>query len=78
MPRQDGLWTNDLGDFSECFSSNPFADLGQSNPVGVIEQQTTRDLVLENPVLRHQVFVAQEEFLINRTADLREDSFPIH
>ena len=39
-----------------------------------------QELVLygSNPVLRHQILVAQEELLINRTGDVRQQSFPIH
>jgi hypothetical protein len=65
VPRQDGFWRNYLGDFFECISSKPFTDLGQDNAVGVIEQQTTRDLVPENLIFSGQRLVAEQQFLIH-------------
>jgi hypothetical protein len=40
--------------------------------------QSTLDLALEDPVLRHQIFVLQEEFLVDRASDIGEHSFPTH
>ena len=62
----------------QIFATTKEADVCQADPVGVIEQQTTRDLVPENPIVSGQILVAEQQFLIHRTADLRDDAFPIH
>ncbi len=46
--------------FQNVGSSTPFADLGPCNPVGVIEPQTTLDLVPENPIFSGELLVAEQ------------------
>jgi hypothetical protein len=46
--------------FQNSGSSKPFADLGQGNPVGVIEAKTTLDLVPETPIFSGQVPVTEQ------------------
>ena len=36
------------------------------------------DLIAKDAILRHQVFVSEAEFFVNRTGDICQHSFPIH
>jgi hypothetical protein len=67
-----------LGHFRQRFPAKPSVNFSQTDSLRVREPQSLFDLFLENPVLRHQVFVLQEQFLVNRTGDVRQHSFPIY
>lgn len=61
-----------------CPPAEALADLGQTDPLQVRELHPPFELVFEDTVLRHQEFVSKNKFLVNRTGDISEQSFPIH
>ena len=65
MPPQNRFRSDDLRYLSERFPTQSLGNLGQADALRVCEQYSPLDLVTEDSVLRHQVFVAQQEFLID-------------
>jgi hypothetical protein len=45
---------------------------------GFGKEQPTLDLASQNPVLRRQIFVSQQEFLIDCSGDIGEQARPEH
>lgn len=70
MPGKDGFEWNDLRDFLEGFSSEPFTDLRQAEPLCVSQPQTSLELIPKNLILPHQILVAEQQFLVDRTGDV--------
>jgi hypothetical protein len=54
------------------------ADFGQVDTLRIREPQSPLDLPPEDSVFRRQILVAQEKFLIDRAADVGEQSLPVH
>jgi len=54
------------------------SDLGQRNLLAFRKQQATLDLISQDPVLRRQILVPQQEFLIDRSGDLSQHACPKH
>jgi hypothetical protein len=67
-----------LGHFFEGLSAQTLADFGKTDTLGVRQAQARLELIAKDAIFRHQVFVSKAEFLVNRTGDIREHSFPIH
>ena len=78
MPTKDGLGSNDLGHLRQSLSAKTPANFGQTDSLRVGVPQSPLDLVPENPIFRHQVFVLKQEFLVHRAGDVRQQSLPIH
>jgi hypothetical protein len=70
MPGQDGVRLDDRGDLCQSLLAQPLADLGEGFPLPVSQAYAAGDLVTEKPVLRHQVFVAQQEFFVHRSGGI--------
>ena len=54
------------------------ADHGKGLALAITQPDATFELVAEDAVFRHQIFVAQQQFLIDGFRDIREQVFPIH
>ncbi len=78
MLGEEGFRSNNLRNFLQGFPAETLADLGQADLLRVRELQSPFDLAFENLFLLHQLLVLQEEFLIKRTGEGRQHSFPIH
>jgi len=63
--------------FQPCYICIVFV-LGMKNLQSIWTASQNHGTILEDAVLRHQIFVSPKEFLVNRTGDIREQSFPIH
>jgi hypothetical protein len=53
-------------------------DLGQRRLFSFGKVQPILDLASENPVTRRQIFVSQQEFLIDCSGDIGEQARPEH
>jgi hypothetical protein len=78
VPPKDGFGANDLRHLFKGLSSQTLADFCKTDPVGVCQPHASVDLIAKDAILRHQVFVSEAEFFVNRTGDICEHSFPIH
>ena len=55
--------------FLESLSAQRMSDLSQSGPFSDGKEQPDLDLGLENAVFRVEIFIAQQQFLVNRSGD---------
>jgi hypothetical protein len=78
VPTKDGLGSNDLSHLRQSLPAEAPANFGQTDSLRVRETRSPVDLVPENPIFRHQVFVPKEELLVHRAGDVRQHSLPIH
>ena len=78
MPGQDGVGVDDVGDFFQDFLPQLLADGGQRFAFAVTQSDAPLDLVAKDTVLRHQILVAEQQGLIHRSRDIREQGFPVH
>ena len=78
MPCQDRFGPNYLRYFRQRLPAQPLADLGQLPALGVIQTKPPFDLAPENTFFLRQIFVSRKEFLVNRTRDIGQQTFPIH
>ena len=52
--------------------------VGQRRLFSFGKEQPTRDLASQNPILRHQIFISQQEFLIDCSGDIGGQVRPEH
>jgi hypothetical protein len=78
MPGQNGVGL-DKGDY---FRQRPFskllADLGQGPALAIGQSHTACDPIPKDAVFGHQIFVPQQQLLIDGPCDGREQRFPAH
>ena len=70
VPGQDGVRLDDRGYLCQSLLAQLLADLGEGFPLPVSQVDAAGDLLAEKPVLRHQVLVAEQEFLVHRSSDI--------
>ncbi len=70
MPGEDGLRFDDVSHFLQGFLPQLQSDLGEGLALAVTQPEVPLDLVAEDTILRAQIFVAQQEFLIDRPCDI--------
>jgi hypothetical protein len=58
VPSEDRLRGDDCGDLRQGFLPQLLPKLGQSLPLAIAQLHATCDLLAQNPVFCHQVFVA--------------------
>ena len=78
MPPEDGIGPDDTRYLFECSLANLFSDLGQCSPLTIAQAQTALQLIAENTILGNEVLVAQEQFVIDRSCDVRQRCLPVH
>src|SRR6266404_4707164 len=54
------------------------AHVRQRGMFAVAESNAPLDLVTQNPLFRDQIFVAQQQFLIDRPCDVCQPDLPVH
>src|SRR6266850_2271372 len=78
VPREDRVGCDDAGDLRQRLLAQLLSNLGQGLALAITQAYTTVDLVAQDAIFGHQVLVAQQEFLIHRTRDIRKQLLPIH
>jgi hypothetical protein len=78
MPAQNRVGLGSLRDFFSRLLAQFLTNLGQGLALGVTQLDTSFDLVTEDAIFSHQVFVTEQEFLIDRARDIGQQRFPIH
>ena len=78
VPSEDGIGFDDLRDFLQGFLSQLLADLRQGLALAITQPYTSLELIAENAIFGHQILIAQQQFLIDGSRDIRQKLFPIH
>jgi hypothetical protein len=78
VPGYDGLRFNDAGHLLKGLFTQPPANLGQGLAFPVAQSYTPLNLLTQDAVFHHQILVTQEELLVHRTRDRRQELLPIH
>ena len=53
-------------------------DFGERLAFAVRQPYTARDLVAQNAIFRDEIFITQQQFLIDGPGDIRQQVFPVH
>ena len=70
VPGEDGVRLRNRRDLLQCLSAQFVANLSQSLPLSVGQQQPScLDMVAQDAVFRREIRIAQSEFLIDRACD---------
>jgi hypothetical protein len=64
-PRKDGVWFDDGSDLFQGLLAELFTNLREGLPLPIAQPDAALNLLAQKAILRHQVFVAQQEFLID-------------
>src|SRR5262249_12478247 len=78
VPGEDGIGLDNGCQCLEGLFAQLLTDLGQRPAFAVRQPYTARDLAAENTIFRHQVLIAQQQFLIDSPRDICEEEFPVH
>jgi len=78
VPAEHRVGLDDLGHFLQRLLPQFGADLGQGLPLAVTQPHAPCDLMAQDAILCHQVFMAQQQCLIDGPRDIREQCLPIH
>ena len=78
VPAENRVGLDDRGHFLQGLLAQLLADLGQGLALAITQPHTPCDLVAQDAIFRHQVLVAQQQFLIDGPRDIRQQVFPVH
>jgi len=65
IPRQNGVGLGYTCDSFQGFAAEPLADLRQRRPLRIGEPQSSWQMCSQDPVLRRQTLILQQQFLID-------------
>ena len=77
VPAENRVGFDDRRHVLEGLLAQLLADHGEGLALAITQPEATFELVAEDAVFRHQIFVAQQQFLIDGPSDIREQVFPI-
>jgi hypothetical protein len=72
MPRENGIRREEAGHLFQRVLPQFLANGGQRPSLGVSQSHAAGDLVAQDTILRNQVFVAEQEFLMDRPGNIGE------
>jgi hypothetical protein len=78
VPAENGVRLDDLRHFLQSLLAELLADLGEGLTLAIIQPDTPLKLVAQDPILRHEIFIAQQQLLIDRPRDIPQQVFPVH
>src|SRR5258706_12927804 len=78
IPTQNRIGLGRCRHVLQSLSTQAVSDLGQCRLFSFRKQQPTLDLTSQDPVLRRQIFVSQQKFLIHRSGEIGEQARPKH
>ena len=78
VPAEHGIRCDEVRDFLQGLLPQLVADLSQGLALTVAQPEAPLDLAAQDAILRHQVLVAQQEFLIDGPRDICQQMFPVH
>src|SRR5215831_11271851 len=77
MPGEKGIRLGNTRDLLESFASQSFGNLGQDGSLGIRQAEPGRQVGSEDAVLGHQVFVSEQQFLIDEPRHVSEQTCPM-
>jgi hypothetical protein len=77
IPPQQGVGLGDKGDLLESFSTEPFRNLGQRGSLAIREQETRGKMGSKDAVLGDEVFIAEQQFLVDETGYEGQQARPV-
>jgi hypothetical protein len=77
IPSEKGIRLGNTRNLHESSSSESFGDLGQSGSLGIRQAEPGRQVSSEDPILGHQVFVSQQQFLIDEFRHVSQQACPV-
>lgn len=77
VPSQDGFWFRHTRYLRQRLASEPFADFGENGPLWIGQTQSGWQLRPQDAVLRSQVLVLKEQFLIDQPGHVCQHSQPL-
>src|SRR5713101_5307314 len=78
MPSEKRVGLDDRGHFLQGLLPQPLANLGQDLAIAIAQAYATFDLVTKHAIFSHEVLIAQQQFLIDASRDVRQQVFPVH
>jgi hypothetical protein len=76
VPGEDGIGLGDTGDLLKCSPAEPFADFSKGGSLGIRKAYTGGKVGSEDAILSCEVFILEQEFLIDQPGDVRQQPSP--
>jgi hypothetical protein len=76
-PSQNRIWFGHAGNLRQGWAPEPFGDLGPCGLLAIRQQQASSDVCLQDAVLRHQVLILQQQFLVHQPGYIAQQPQPI-
>src|SRR5215471_2523448 len=73
-PGEDGVWFGRAGHFRQSFASESFPDFGKRASLRIRQAQPCWQVPPQNSVLRRQVLVLEEQFLVHQPRYKRQQT----
>ena len=77
IPGEDGVRPGHASDLLQRLPAESLTDLGQPGPLSIDQSQDRLTMRFQNPILRHEVFVLQQQFLIDQTGHIGQQAYPL-
>jgi hypothetical protein len=78
VPGENSVGLDDGGHLRQGLFAQLLANLGGRLAFPIIQSYAAPDLLAQDPVFCHEVLVAPQEFLIDRSCNIRQQQLPIH
>jgi hypothetical protein len=78
VPGENGVGHDDGGHLWQCLLAKFSPNLGKGLPLGIAAPDAALNLPAQLAILRHQVFIAEQEFLVDYSRDIGQQLLPIH
>ena len=78
VPPENRIGPDDTRHLFERALAELFSDLRQGSPLTIGQAQTALQLISKNTILGNEVLVAQEQFSVDRSRDVRQHGLPVH
>jgi hypothetical protein len=77
IPAEYGVRLGNECDILQGFASWSLGDLGQNAPLGIRQAEPGREVCSEDPILSHQVLVAERQLLVDESGHKGQKACPL-
>ena len=77
VPGEDGVWFGHAGHLLQSFTAESLPDLSKRVALRIRQPQPCWQVRPENSILRSQVLVLEEEFLVDQPCYIRQQTSPM-
>src|SRR5215831_19541358 len=78
VPSQNGIRQSGSRYIAECLAAQSTTNLAEPRSLGVRELRPTLQLTSQDLVLSGEIFISQQQLLVQRPADVGQDACPLH